>query len=399
MGVLDPRPAALVDRVLDLVRRQLACETAYLAEHVDGQVHPRAVLGAPPAGVASSTEPAVDLAAPAGGTPNLQVPAGLVATRTGGRHLAVPALLPDGALYGVLGALRADAAAPFDDDAHRTLRLLAGLLADDLDDARREEALRRRLQRLLDDGALAMAAQPIVDLASGRCLGVEALARFPAELGNPAEVFAAATRLGLGARLEWLAAFRGLDVLRALCPDQFLTVNLSPAVAAELALRSFPHAHLPWRQLVLEITEHAVVDSYGELRRRLAPLRERGLRVAIDDAGAGYASLHHVVELHPDLIKVDASLVHGLADDHARRVAVSAFVLLALDLGATVVAEGVERPEDLATLLDLGVDAAQGYLLARPSTDLEQVRRWAAGQFPTARAGAPSHPGIPAPRC
>ena len=155
--------------------------------------------------------------------------------------------------------------------------------------------------------------------------------------------------------------------------------------------------HLPWRRLVLEITEHAVVDRYGELRERLAPLRERGLRVAIDDAGAGYASLHHIVELAPDLIKVDASLVHGVADDRARRVAVSAFVLLALDLGATVVAEGVERPTDLATLVELGVDAVQGYLLARPTTDPQQLSTWANTDFAVPNTLARHDDALPQP--
>jgi EAL domain-containing protein (putative c-di-GMP-specific phosphodiesterase class I) len=97
-------------------------------------------------------------------------------------------------------------------------------------------------------------------------------------------------------------------------------------------------------------------------------LRERGLRVAVDDVGAGYASLRHVLELRPDIIKIDRSLVHGLADDNARRVAVTAFVALARDLGSTVIAEGVEDRSDYAAVRELGVHGAQGYLLGRPST-------------------------------
>jgi EAL domain-containing protein (putative c-di-GMP-specific phosphodiesterase class I) len=127
---------------------------------------------------------------------------------------------------------------------------------------------------------------------------------------------------------------------------------------------------------VIEITEQDTVDSYPELRRSLTPLRRQGLRIAIDDAGAGYASLHHIVELRPDFIKVDRSLVHGLADDDARRVAVSAFVLLSLDLGGMVVAEGVEMPADLVALRDLGVHAAQGFLLGKPSARADDLTRW-----------------------
>ena len=144
--------------------------------------------------------------------------------------------------------------------------------------------------------------------------------------------------------------------------------------------------------LVLEITEHAAVESYSELRSSLQAVREQGLRLAIDDAGAGYASLKHVVELAPDIIKIDRSLVDGVSADRARRSVVSAFVLLALDLGATVVAEGVEcRADVLQAVEDLGVDAAQGYLLARPSTSRLQLTKWqAAGPQPQhGRAQAP----------
>ena len=141
-----------------------------------------------------------------------------------------------------------------------------------------------------------------------------------------------------------------------------------PGCAFAAGARAQLRTDFPLSKLVVEVTEQSVVRCYEELRDVVAPLRAQGLRMAVDDAGAGYASLHHIVELQPDFIKVDRSLVHGVADDHARRVAVCAFVLLSLDLGATVVAEGVERSRDLSTLRDLGVHGAQGYLLGRPST-------------------------------
>ena len=146
---------------------------------------------------------------------------------------------------------------------------------------------------------------------------------------------------------------------------------------------------------MIEITEQSVVDSYPDLRASLVPLRAHGLRIAIDDAGAGYASLHHIVELRPDFIKVDRSLVHGLADDDARRVAVSVFVLLSLDLERTVVAEGVERSRDLAALRDLGVQAAQGFLLGKPSAERDDLVRWTS---PTTGPSRALHLGRPAKR-
>lgn len=119
--------------------------------------------------------------------------------------------------------------------------------------------------------------------------------------------------------------------------------------------------------------------SYAKLKERLRRRRELGLRLAIDDAGAGYASLKHVVELEPDMIKIDRSLIHGSATDRARRSAISAFVALAADTGAIVIAEGVELPDDLAAVRDLGVDAAQGYLLGRPTGNRRNNTRWSAG--------------------
>jgi len=137
------------------------------------------------------------------------------------------------------------------------------------------------------------------------------------------------------------------------------------------------------------------------LRDALRPIRDQGLRLAIDDAGAGYASLKHVIELEPDIIKVDRSIIDGLASDRARRSVVSAFVLLALEMGATVIAEGIETPADLEAVRDLGVDAAQGYLFARPTTDRSALASWQQVNSQDARAAAvgPSlliHPQQPA---
>ena len=387
----------LIERVLGVARSELGGAAAYLAEQVGNRLVCRAVVGdgaalglavgheCPP--IPSRTDDRDELAAATAREP-MAVPDPNTAA------LTMSARLPDGTVYGTLGVVLYDAPR-LTEHASTVLQVLTSLVADELASARHDERLRAQLEDFVVAGPLMMAGQPIIDLATGRCTGIEALARFPTDLGSPADVFQAAQRLGLGPDLEWLAAFRALDLLKALHPDQFLTINLSPTVAADLAVRSLPHLHLPWRQLVLEITEHSVVDRYGELRERLAPLRARGLRVAIDDAGAGYASLHHIVELAPDLIKVDASLVHGVAADRARRVAVSAFVLLALDLGATVVAEGVERPADLATLAELGVDAVQGYLLARPTTELQEIRRWADADFAVPHRQSGQHTPLP----
>lgn len=163
-------------------------------------------------------------------------------------------------------------------------------------------------------------------------------------------------------------------------------MNLTPAVALELAA-GITAARLDQLapqlgRLVLELTEHAAVQCYASLRDALGPARERGLRIAIDDAGAGFASLHHIVELRPDIIKIDRSLIDGVSADRSRRSVVKALVALADDLGAGSVAEGVERRADLDTARELGVQAAQGYLLARPDLDRGRLLDWLSDGLP-----------------
>lgn len=293
-----------------------------------------------------------------------------------GAFIGVPLRLRDSSLYGSLCAVNGEPVPALSERDLRFLSMLGEIVIDELEEQRRLETLRRDLLTLIDGGSVSMAAQPVIELRSGHCLGVETLARFPGPFNEPEAAFAAAKSVGLDYELERLCVIGAWGLLPLLGPRQVLSFNLSPDTLVELARRNQHRLELPWHQLVIEITEHAAVSRYEELRDLLAPFRAKGLRIAIDDAGAGYASFHHIVELRPDYIKIDRSLVDRVATDHARRVAISAFVMLALDLNATTVAEGVESADDLTTLGEIGIDAAQGFLLGRPSTDRETVERW-----------------------
>jgi EAL domain-containing protein (putative c-di-GMP-specific phosphodiesterase class I) len=293
-----------------------------------------------------------------------------------GSFIGVPLRLSDGTSYGALCGLSHAADHTLDERDVRFLMMLGELIVHDLDEQRSQERLRADIMQLVDSETVDIAYQPIIELSEGRCIGIEALARFPKPFGAPDVTLISARTVDLSLELERLAIREAWKIIPSLGPEQFLALNVSPDALVELARRANLRADLPLTQLVVEITEHSAVESYTALHRELAPLREQGLRIAVDDAGAGFASLRHVLELQPDFIKVDRSLIHGIADDHARRVAVSAFLSLALDLGSTVVAEGVERPADLSAVRDLGLHAVQGYLLGKPTTNAAAVSRW-----------------------
>jgi EAL domain-containing protein (putative c-di-GMP-specific phosphodiesterase class I) len=292
-----------------------------------------------------------------------------------GAYIGVPLRYSDGGTYGVLCGFDHEPDLSLGERDVRFMEMLAELLVADLDEQRRLKDLFADISKVIATEDIRIAWQPIVDLRSGSCLGFEALSRFSGPSVHPERTFSAAEEVGLGLQLEWLAVTQMWKALPQLRPGQFASFNLSPAALLALAGIGNQRDDLPLEKLVVEVTEHSVVDNYGELRDALAPLRERGLRLAIDDAGAGYASFHHIVELRPDFIKVDRSLVSGLADDHARRVATRAFVALAHDMGSMVIAEGVERRSDLSALRELGVDAAQGHLIGRPT--FGAIARWA----------------------
>lgn len=305
----------------------------------------------------------------------MQLP-GTVGSRIGA-YVGVPLRLRNGDLYGTLCALSHDPELDLNPRDAKFLQLVGQFMLDGLSAHRRLSRQAELLRSVIETRAITTVLQPIVDLVSGTCTSVEALSRFPSRLGRPDVVFADAHQAGVGMELERLAIERAIELLPLLAPGQRLAINASPDIAVQLVSRLSQESLL--HRLVLEITEHAAVSDYGRIREQLRPLRERGLRLAIDDAGAGYASLRHIIEMRPDVIKIDRSLIAGIDSDFGRRSALTTFVLLALDIGATVVAEGIETAAELSTVASLGVDAVQGYLLARPTSDVSEIQRWACG--------------------
>ncbi len=224
--------------------------------------------------------------------------------------------------------------------------------------------VRAALCRLVLPGGVRVVYQPIVRLADGEVVGYEALARMDVERGvGPSRWLEAATRMGMRTELElacWAAVAHGGPPPA----DRLLFVNTSPDLLADPRVRAL-RGDLPDR-LVIELTEEHAVSDYDTLREQLSSWTAEGARLAIDDLGSGYASLRHVLQLEPEFLKLDCSLISGIDRSPAQRAMASALLSFAREVGSTVIAEGVEAPGELATLRDMGVHLAQGYLLARP---------------------------------
>jgi diguanylate cyclase len=233
----------------------------------------------------------------------------------------------------------------------------------DRDDAR----ARRILTHVIAERRIAMVAQPIVDLRTGAVHAYEALARVgvPGDMST-GEVFALAERVGLRDELDLACLEQGLELLDRRPPGTQLTVNVSSGLLADARALALLAARDELGGLVLEITEEGIVRDYAALQRAVRPLLERGVRIAVDDMGAGYAGLRHAIDLHPAYLKLDRALVQGIDADPKRAALVDALLRYAQHAGSQIVAEGVETDGELETLTRLGVPLAQGYVLARP---------------------------------
>lgn len=287
-----------------------------------------------------------------------------------GAHVSVPITLDDGSVFGTFCcfSFRPDQSLNARDLGF--VRALADIaaqrLSEEVEGSRRREELLSRIGGVFEGDYLSMVFQPIFDLGSGKVDGFEGLSRFSAEpVRSPDHWFREAAEAGLGTALEVLAIRKAVAEMPALPPDAYLAINVSPVTILGGELE---HALIGCSlgRIVLEITEHESVAEYADLNYALAVLRAGGLRVAVDDAGAGFSSMRHVLDLNPDIIKLDMSLTRNVDTDPGRRALTAALISFSNEIGSRIIAEGVETGAELSTLRSLGAKAAQGYFLGRP---------------------------------
>jgi len=283
-------------------------------------------------------------------------------------YVSAPVVLSDGSLYGTFCAFGFTSDKELAERDEALMGVLASAASVIIEPEVRSQARRSeiedRLAPLIADGGPVVALQPIVDLATGERIGAEALSRFPADWGMaPDVVFAQAHSVGLGDRLELLALERAAEHLDRV--DGYVAMNVSPATLLTPECGDLL-GRLPLRRVLLELSEHDQVGDYAALTTTLAPLRAEGLRLAIDDVGAGFSSLRHIVVTAPDVIKIDRSIISGLDTDPVLTKLVRSLVEFGHGCGVRVVAEGVETATEAAALRTLAVDHGQGWYFGRP---------------------------------
>ncbi|MEA2235131.1 MAG: hypothetical protein QOD83_4947 [Solirubrobacteraceae bacterium] len=381
------RSSDAILRILAAVRERLGMDIAFIAEHVDDTSIVRFIDTGDPA----TARPGELISlVPMGGDGREN--AVVVHEADIGVYVRLPIRFSDGELYGSLCGLSRTAGDPIGERDLNFLELLSQLVAETLESGhlRRKELAtsRQMIMAIIDRGGMTMAFQPIVDMSTLDVVGLEALARIETDPPVPPnEWFDRAAAVGLDVELELIAVRLALSNLWALPAGMFLSVNLSPNVIVAPGFSAAMEA-VRLDRVVIELTEHARVRDYEAIDAVLGPLRRRGLRLAIDDAGAGFSNMLHILKLQPDVIKLDINLTRDVDTDRVRRALAGSLVAFAIQTDATIVAEGIETEGEFGALRSLGVTWGQGYLLGRPGT-LEADERANVPQAATSSEPAP----------
>jgi len=373
-----------VDAILDAVREHLGMEIAFASRFTDGRrefTNIRSSFPVPAVpGDSELLEDSFCHRILAGRLPQLihdaqdydaALEMDLTRALPVGAHLNVPLRLADGSVYGTFCCLSRDPDYSLTNRDLNTLKafadLAAGHIERDLIANHRQSIVRQRIEAVLAEDRIGIVFQPIHRLADGTVVGVEALSRF-SDLGGewplPSDWFAAAADAGLGLELELLAIESALLALPYLPSNLYLSVNASPQTVASGALEPLLRT-LPANRIVIELTEHSLISEFAGLEEAVARLR--GLaRIAIDDVGAGYSGLRRIVDLKPDLLKLDMGLTRQVDCDESRSALAQALVGFSRRTGSKMIAEGVETLAEAELLRAIGVGYGQGYLFSRP---------------------------------
>lgn len=287
-----------------------------------------------------------------------------------GCHINTPLRLADGTVWGSFCAMGHHPDHTLNMRDLAILKSFASLVTERIEsalekDVSRPEA-RALVESMLDGHGVSTFQQPIISLETGKPVGVECLSRFPdLTKRGPDAWFEDAELVGLGKELELTAVSCALDTVAHLPEGVYATINVSPATVASGALRKLLQ-DTPTASLVIEITEHCQANDLSKLAREIAAIKPYARIALKKDVGIGYAGLRHIVDLQPDILKMDMVLTRGIEGDPACKAMTAALVHLAHELNCELIAEGIETEGEEKIMRELGVDCGQGYYYARP---------------------------------
>ena len=288
-----------------------------------------------------------------------------------GSYMGAPIRLSNGEVYGTFCCYKESADSTLNERDFAFLQaaceITSVLIEKNITTEKFRDVCSKRIQSVLNTEKHVIYYQPVFNLQTQGVVGYESLSRFFTDPYRTPDVwFDEASKLRLGVELEVSAIEKALKGLEYLNSSHYITVNTSPETILSGHLETVL-ANLDAKRVVLEITEHSPVQDYEALREALAPLRKKGALLAIDDAGAGYASFQHVLELQADIIKLDLSLTQNIHSQPRKFLLAKALCAFAKSINCRVIAEGVETKAELNSLKELAVDSVQGFLLGRPS--------------------------------
>ncbi|MBN2247365.1 MAG: GGDEF domain-containing protein [Coriobacteriia bacterium] len=283
-----------------------------------------------------------------------------------------PSLYPKFGCYAGAATVRRDDSVRLERLVHMALE--TALADSDMRECTDGECRKRRLEQIIQAGDVRTFVHPIYRLDDLEIIGYEALSRGPeaSEFERPDKLFKVAYDSDLVLKLERLCRHRAFESAVDLPAGRLLFVNIEPEAVSDPELRDImmssvvAESNMAPSQIVLEITERTAVEDFGAFRATLEYLRALGFRIAIDDGGAGYGSMQCIAEVHPEWLKIDLSLVRDIDTDDVRRALVGTIATFAERTGVKLIAEGIERPEQLAVLREIGVEYGQGFLFCRP---------------------------------
>mgnify|MGYP005993252901 CR=1 FL=1 len=389
----DDGEADIIDIALKTVREHFDMEVAYLSEFVDDRAVFRAV----------SAPGLEDLIAP-GGTrdisdiycqhilegrlPNVMpdtldepLAAALPITHTAPirSHVSVPVYREDGSVYGMFCCLSPRPNDTLNERDLSVMKTFSGLAQREIHSSLakrgKREAVESSIDAIIEGNGLQIVLQPIFKVGSDTPCGFEALSRFKSDPYRPPnEWFDDARLVNRQIELEVAAIRKAVEILPSLPGHIYVAVNSSPATIASGAIWEVMQ-NTPVTRVVLEVTEHENAEGFDNFNAELKKISDLGIRIAIDDVGAGYSGLSHILRTLPQIIKLDMELVRNIDQDPARRSLTRALVHFKTGISCEIVAEGVETRDELECLVELGVDMVQGYYLGKPS-DIASARSW-----------------------